>query len=69
VVTALMSRNCSECRARTSLFNVVTCTKACVECWTASAGKKGTDITDAPFALCTKSFAKQVILNLLRNYS
>jgi hypothetical protein len=59
VVAALMTRSCSECRARTSLFNVVTCTKACVECWTASTGAKGTDIANAPFALCTKSFAKQ----------
>ena len=59
VALAVKSNTCSSCGSFTANLDLMTCSRACSDCWKCKdSGERGTD-SMSPFALCTLSYAKQ----------
>ena len=57
VFTAMMSDRCSNCNKATQGFEVLSCSRACQNCWMCTdSGSNGLSST-SPFALCALGFA------------
>ena len=57
VVCALMSPRCSSCGKGTQNFEVLSCSRACIDCWRCTdSGSKGIS-SASPFSLCALGFA------------
>ena len=58
VALAVKSNTCSSCGSFTANLDLMTCSRACSDCWKCKdSGERGQSMS--PFALCTLSYAKQ----------
>jgi len=62
VFNAFVNKTCKQCGNTTENFNIVTCSRACLECWRCQeSGERGLG-SNSDFALCAVGFAKSHFL-------
>ena len=58
IALAIKSNTCSSCGSFTTNLDLLTCSRACLDCWTCKdSGERGTD-SKSSFALCAFGYAK-----------